>query len=183
METEINMKKLLGVWCMCALFFMAGCTRKEEAAAVVREAACKEAEIIFTLNDLWTEHEEKQAGEGQMLVFSASEEKTGAGIDIWCEDLSKTQGGTLVRLEDYVSGILEKLKQAEENGDYCYLCSDAQTEEVYGKEYISFQVQVPEMDASQKFYIRRQEDMMTVMIISAFGEEKIEDILSLGKEM
>lgn len=176
------MKKIMCAFLLGAFFAMTGCNFKEEAISEVREAICEEAEISFTLNGLWSqsEEEENRLQKGQMLVFTAWEEETGSAIDIICEDLTETAGGTLVRMDDYVSGIREQL---ENSSEHQYSCSDTSVEKIYGKEYVTFQAEIPGMEGKQKFFIRRQENTMVMMVISAFGEEKIEDILALGKEM
>ena len=47
----------------------------------------------------------------------------------------------------------------------------------YLKKYLSAK------GGKQKYLIRRQDDSMIIMVITVFEEEKIEDILALGKEM
>ena len=178
------MRKLLYLLLLCSFLGLTGCDSKEEAMATVVEAPCKEAEINFTLNGLWGVKSEEEANmdilAGQKVVLSAYQQETGAGIDIICEDLTQTEGGTLVRMDDYVADIQEQLKISEE---FSYSCSEVSTENVYGEEYQVFTTTISELGGKQKYLIRRQDDTMIIMVITVFEEEKIEDILALGKEM
>lgn len=178
------MRKLLYLLLLCSFLGLTGCDSKEEAMAMVVEAPCKEAEINFTLNGLWVVKSEEEANvdilAGQKVVLSAYQQETGAGIDIICEDLTQTEGGTLVRMDDYVADVQEQLKISEE---FSYSCSEVSTENVYGEEYQVFTTTISELGGKQKYLIRRQDDTMIIMVITVFEEEKIEDILALGKEM
>ena len=178
------MRKLLYLLLLCSLLGLAGCNSKEEAMATVVEAPCKEAGIKFTLNGLWVvksgEEANADVAEGQKILLSASHQETGAGIDIISEDLTKTEGGTLIRMDDYLADIQEQLKIS---GEYNYSCSDISKEKIYDKEYRVFTTAIEELSGKQKYFIRRQDDTMIIMVISVFEEEKIEDILALGKEM
>ena len=102
------------------------------------------------------------------------------GIDIISEDLTQTEGDTLVRMDDYLTDVQEQLKISEE---FSYSCSEVSTENVYGEEYQVFTTTISELGGKQKYFIRRQDDTMIIMVITVFEEEKIEDILALGKEM
>lgn len=178
------MKKILTILLLCFCLGLMGCESKEEAMAEIKEVSCEEAGIHFTLNGLWTESSEEEitieAKEGQTVALSVFQKSTGSGIDIICEDLTQTDGGILIRMDDYVAGLQEQLKIS---GDYNYSCGDVATEKIYGNSYETFTAVIPELNGTQKYYIRRQEDTMIVMIITVFGEEKIEEIMSLGKEM
>ena len=178
------MRKLLYLLLLCSFLGLTGCDSKEEAMATVVEAPCKEAGVNFTLNGLWVVKSEEEANmdilAGQKVVLSAYQQETGAGIDIICEDLTRTEGGTLVRMDDYVADVQEQLKISEE---FSYSCSEVSAENVYGEEYQVFTTTISELGGQQKYFIRRQDDTMIIMVITVFEEEKIEDILALGKEM
>ena len=130
------MRKLLYLLLLCSFLGLTGCDSKEEAMATVVEAPCKEAGVNFTLNGLWVVKSEEEANmdilAGQKVVLSAYQQETGAGIDIICEDLTQTEGGTLVRMDDYLADIQEQLKISEE---FSYSCSEVSAENVYGEEY------------------------------------------------
>ena len=180
----LSMKKILTIFLLYLCLGLTACKSKEEAMAEIKEVSCEEAGIGFTLNGLWAEASEEEitieTKEGQTVALSVFQKSTGSGIDIICEDLTQTDGGILVRMDDYVAALQEQLKIA---GDYSYSCGEVTTEKVYGNNYESFTAVIPELNGTQKYYIRRQEDTMIVMIVTVFGEEKIEDIMSLGKEM
>ena len=169
---------------VCCILGLTACNSKEEAMAVITEIPCETAGITFSLNGLWVIQEEaetKEMGkEGQVVALSTYKEETGSGIQIIYDDLTKTEGGTLVRMDDYIAGLQEQLKISKE---YKYSCGEVSKEEVYGNYYQTFEAYSAEVGGSQKYYIRRQDNTMIVIVISIFGEEKIADILALGKEM
>lgn len=177
-------KKILTILLLCFCLGLTGCKSKEEAIEEIKEVSCEEAGISFTLNGLWAEAGEEEitieTKEGQTVALSVFQKSNGSGIDIICEELTQTEGGILVRMEDYVTGLQEQLKIA---GDYKYSCGEISQETVFGNSYETFTAVIPELNGTQKYYIRRQEDTMIVMIVTVFEEEKIEDIMSLGKEM
>ena len=174
------MKKILTILLLCFCMGLTGCKSEEEAMAEIKEVSCEEAGISFTLNGLWEEASEEETiieiKEGQTVALSVFQKSTDSGIDIICEDLTQTDGGILIRMDDYVAGLQEQLKIA---GDYSYSCGEVTTEKVCGNNYETFTAVIPELNGTQKYYIRRQEDTMIVMIITVFGEEKIEDIMLL----
>ena len=178
------MKKILTVLLLCFCFGLTGCNSKEEAMAVITEIPCETAGVSFSLNGLWVIQEEAQANEnvgmGQTVVLSTYKEETGSGIDIIYEDLTQTESGTLVRMDDYVAGLQEQLKIA---GDYKYSCMDVSTEKVFGNNYETFTADISQLGGTQKYYIRRQEDTMIVMIFTVFGEDTLEEVLALGKTL
>ena len=178
------MKKLIYILLLYALLGLAGCNSKEEAMAVITEIPCEMAGVSFSLNGLWTIQEEAEANsnaeEGQTVVLSTYREETGSGISVIYDDLTQTEGGALVRMDDYVAGLQEQLKIS---GNYDYSCSEISTEKLYGNSYESFSATVSELGGKQQYYIRRQEDTMIIMVITVFGEDNLEEILALGKEM
>ena len=127
------MKKILTILLLCFCLGLMGCKSKEEAMAEIKEVSCEEAGICFTLNGLWVESSEEETTietkEGQTVALSVFQKSTGSGIDIICEDLTQTEGGILVRMDDYVTGLQEQLKIA---GDYSYSCGEASAEKIYG---------------------------------------------------
>ena len=178
------MKKLLFLLLLCSFLGLAGCNSKEEAMAEITEVPCEAAGVNFSLNGLWVIQEEIEANSnvnaGQTVVLNTYKEETGSGISIIYDDLTQTEGGTLVRMDDYVADVQELLKISDE---FSYSCSEVSTEKVYGEEYKVFTTVISELDGKQKYFIRRQDDTMIIMVITVFGEDKIEDILALGKEM
>ena len=181
---QIPMKKWIYTLLLCIMFGLTGCNAKEEAMAVITEVPCELAEIKFSVNGLWVIQEEDVANvnvdEGQTVEFSTYKEETGSAINVIYDDLTKTEGATLVRMEDYVADIQEQLKIS---GEYNYACSEVLEETLYGKQYQAFTANVSNLGGVQKYFIRRQDDTMIVVIFSVFGEDKLEEILALGKEM
>ena len=181
---QISMKKLIYILLLCMVFALTGCKSKEEAMAVITEIPCNTAGIQFSLNGLWMIQEEAVANanveEGQTIDLSAYKEETGSAVTVIYEDLTKTEGGTLVRMEDYITDIQNQLKISSE---YNYACGEILEESLYGKEYQTFTANVSNLGGVQKYYIRRQDDTMIVVLFSVFGEDKLEEILALGKEM
>lgn len=178
------MKKLIYILLFCMFFSLAGCNSKEEAMAVITEIPCEEAGVKFLLNGLWMIQEEALANvnveEGQNVVLSAYKEETGSAISVIYDDLTKSEGGTLVRMEDYLADIQEQLKIS---GEYEYACSEVQEENLYGQQYQSFSAKVSNLGGQQKYYIRRQDDTMVILLFSVFGDDALDEILGLGKEM
>ena len=183
-ERKRRMKKLIYMLLLCMLFSLIGCNSKEEAMAVITEIPCDEAGIKFSLNGLWMIQEETVANgnvqEGQTVALSVYKEETGSAISVIYDDLTKSEGGTLVRMEDYLADIQEQLKIS---GEYDYACSEVSEENLYGQQYQSFSAKVSNLGGQQKYYIRRQDDTMIIVLFSVFGEDTLEEILSLGKEM
>ena len=180
----IQMRKIKYMLILMCLLGLTGCNSKEEAMAVITEVPCELAEIKFSVNGLWAIQEEDVANvnvaEGQTVAFSTYKEETGSAINVIYEDLTKTEGATLVRMEDYVADIQEQLKISNE---YNYACSEVLEETLYGKQYQAFTADVSNLGGVQKYFIRRQDDTMIIVIFSVFGEDKLEEILALGKEM
>lgn len=167
---------------VCSFLGLTACKSKEEAMAVITEIPCETAGVSFSLNGLWVIQDETDTknNAGQTIALSTYKEETDSGIQIIYEDLTKTDGGTLVRMEDYIAGLQEQLKISERHK---YSCGEVSTEKIYGNSYQTFEAFSAESAGRQQYYIRRQEDTMIVIVISLFGEEKLEDILALGKEM
>lgn len=164
---------------ICTFFSLTGCiSKKEEAMAVITEIPCEQAGVRFSLNGLWVIQEETETtvNERQTVAFSAYKEESGSGIQVICEDLSQTEGGTLVRMNDYVIGLKEQL---ESSNDYQYSSSEITTENLCGNNYETFTVSDSELGGKQQYYIRRQEDTIIIMVITIFGEDNQEDILSI----
>ena len=178
------MKKILSLLLLCVIFGLTGCDSKEEAMAVITEVPCETAGVSFSLNGLWVIQEEAVANvnatAGQTVDLSAYKEETGSAISVIYDDLTQTQGGTLSRMEDYIANIQTQLKISE---TYQYSCGEITTENIYGNDYECFTATISDMGGKQKYYIRRQEDTMIILIISVFGEDTEEEILALGKEM
>lgn len=178
------MRKLLYLLLLSSFLGLAGCNAEEEAMAVITEIPCETAEVSFSLNGLWIIQEEAEANSsaeaGQTVALSTYKEETGSGISVIYDDLTQTEGGTLVRMDDYMAAVQEQLKIS---GEYNYSCSEVSAEKLYGKDYETFSATVSELGSRQHYYIRRQDDTMIIMVITVFGEDKLEDILALGKEM
>ena len=178
------MRKLLYLVLLVCMLGLTGCESKEEAMAMITEVPCDEAKVTFSLDGLWVIQEEAvanvNAAAGQTVALSAYKEETGSAISVIYDDLTQTDGGTLTRMEDYIADIQTQLKISE---TYSYSCGEITTENIYGNDYESFTAEISDMGGKQKYYIRRQDDTMIVLIVSVFGEDKEEEILALGKEM
>ena len=178
------MRKLIYTVLFYLSLALTGCNSKEEALAIITEVPCELAEIKFSVNGLWVIQEEDVANinveEGHTVAFCTYKEETGSAISVIYEDLTKTEGATLARMEDYVADIQEQLKISSE---YNYACSEVLEETLYGKQYQAFTDDVSNLGAVQKYFIRRQDDTMILVIFSVFGEDKFDEILALGKEM
>lgn len=179
------MKKIgIMILLFCMLSLTACSTKaKQEALAQITEVNSELGEISFLLNGYWSlepkeELEKMNISESQTYDFMATNIQTGSNISIIYDDLSKSEGGTLVRLDDYVNIIWENLKNSS---DYTYQCSEVDSINLHGDEYLTFSAEVMELDAKQHFYIRRMEDHMMIMMITLYGEDTEEDILKLSK--
>ena len=183
-ELRDKMKKGIILLILCVFLGITGCNSKEEAMAVITQVPCQEADVVFSLNGLWNIQEDGQENsnvtDGQKVGLSAYNEETGSVISVIYYDLKNTEGGTLTRMEDYIEAVQKNLKTAE---DYSYACSEITSEELYGNSYETFTATVSDMDARQQLYFRRKEDTVIVITFTVFGEEKLDEILALGKEM
>ncbi|MBR5598075.1 MAG: hypothetical protein IKW30_11795 [Lachnospiraceae bacterium] len=178
------MKRIIYLLLFCFVFCLTGCNSKEEAMAIITEVPCETVGISFSLNGLWMIQDEAMANsnveEGQTVFLSTYKEETGSAINVICDDLTKTEGATLVRLEDYIADIQEQLKISSE---YSYACSEVTKESLYGQEYQTFSATVSNLGGEQKYYIRRKDDTIIILLFSVFGEDQLNEILALGKEM
>ena len=179
------MKKIyIAIILLCVLGLTACNTKaKQEALAQTTEVASETGEIIFDFNGYWSlmskeELKKMNINESQVYDLIAENTQTGTNISIIYDNLKKTEGGTLVRIDDYVDIILENLKNSSEN---TYICSEISDMNLHGEEYKTFFVQVVELGAEQHFYIRRIEDQIMIMMITLYGEDTVEDILKLSK--
>ncbi len=155
---------------------------KEEALAQTTEVTSELGEISFTLNGYWNLQQEEETENGnlsdsQIYDFMATHTETGTNISIIYDDLTKTDGGTLVKIDDYVTAVQESLKTSS---NYTYKCSEISSEKLHGKEYQTFSSSVAELEARQHFYIRRIDDTMMVMMITLYGEDTIDSVLGLS---
>ena len=159
------MKKIISMLLLCFCFGIAGCNSKEEAMTVITEIPCETAGVKFSLDGLWMIQGESEAninvGGGQTVALNTYKEETGSGICVIYEDLTKTAGGTLVRMEDYVSSLQEQLKIS---GDFGYSCSEVTTEKLYDHNYETFTAVASELGGEQQYYIRRQDDTIILII-------------------
>ena len=182
---DVYMKRILiTLLVVCTLGLPACNTKaKEEALAQTTEVASELGEISFTLNGYWNLQQEEgvektNLSDSQTYDFMATHSETGTNISIIYDDLTKTDGGTLVKIDDYVTAVQESLKTSSK---YTYKCSDITSEKLHGKEYMTFSCDVAELDARQHFYIRRIEDTIVIMMITLYGEDTISGILELAK--
>ena len=180
----LTMRKIISILLLYFCLGLAGCNSKEEAMAVITEIPCETAGVSFSLNGLWIIQEEAEANAnaqtGQTVVLSTYKEESGSGVSVIYEDLTKTEGGTLVRLDDYVAGLQEQLKISE---DYNYSCEEVSTEKLHGNSYETFKANIRKLGGTQQYYIRRQDDTMIIMIFTAFVEDTLEDVLSVVKPL
>ena len=73
----------------------------------------------------------------------------------------------------------ELKKQLEDSKDYNYSCSEVTTKKLCKTVYETFSATESSLGAKQHYFIRRQENTMIVMVITLFGEDKLEELLSL----
>lgn len=179
------MKKLLIMFVLCCMLGSTACNTKakEEALAQTTEVISEPGEISFTLNGYWSFMPEEEiasmdVSESQSVDLSATHIETGTNISIIYDDLTKKEGGTLVRIEDYVEAIEAGMKNSS---DYTYQCSEISSTNLGGKEYLTFAAETTEVQGVQHFFIRRIEDSMMVMMITLQVEDRLEDILKMMK--
>lgn len=175
------MKKLLITFVFFCMLGLTACNTKakEEALAHTTEVVSNPGEISFTLNGYWEllSEEEKKATDvsnSQRMDFVATHIETGTNISIIYDDLTKNEGGTLVRIEDYVKAVKEEMTSSS---DYTYQCSKISSANLGGKEYLTFSSETIEVEGVQHFFIRRIEDTMMVMMITLQEGDVLEDIL------
>lgn len=178
------MKKIVVASMMCLLLGITGCNTKvkEEAMAQTTEIVSELGEISFTLNGYWgiktsEELEKIKVSNSQFCDLEFYHTQTGSGVSIIYDDLTKTQGGTLVRMEDYVAAIRDSLENSKE---YTYHCSEISSDTLHEKEYMTFSAKVSEQEGMQYYYIRRIDNQMMIMIFNLYGEDQLEDIINLS---
>jgi len=180
------MRKIGIILALCCMLGLSACNTKakEEALAQTTEVTSETAEISFTFNGYWSlqqgdEITKSKESKGQSYDFIAKHMETGTEVAIIYDDLTKTEGGTLIRMEDYVEAIRNGMMTSE---DYTYQCSGIETELLLGEEYQVFLAATEEIGGVQHFYIRRIDDTMMIMVITLRGEDRLEDIISLSKK-
>lgn len=175
------MKKILCAIMLCCMLGITACgtMKTQEAEVIVTQVTSEPGSITFTLTEDWTVQRSEELKEtmnpkeGQVYDLFARNNETGTNINILYEDLTQTEGGTLVRMNDYITALKESLESSK---DYSYSCTEAVAEELSGEEYQVFSTKVPELEGTQYFYIRRIDDTMMIMIISVFGEDTLESV-------
>ena len=181
------MKKIGIILALCCMFCLSACNTKaqEEALAQTTEVTSEPGEISFTFNGYWSlqqgdEIDRSKESEGQSYDFIAKHTETGTNIAIIYDDLTKTEGGTLVRMEDYVEAIRNGMLNS---GDYTYQCSEITTKRLHGEEYQVFLAGTDEIEGVQHFYIRRIDDTMMIMVITLQGEDTLENVFNMSKSI
>ena len=180
-EIMKNRKILKIISCLLLpLSLLAGCkeAKREEALAAINEIQCEETGIGFTLNGLWEIEEQNKTEIGRTIELSAKNKETDAHILVFYEEISEKESGNIIRTEDYIDNIVENLKISEE---YEFAVKDQQEITLFNKSFISFKARSEVMDANQQYFINNNNEIITVMIITCYGEEEIGDILMLGK--
>ena len=176
------------ILCFFLLLLITGCGDKksEEALAVSQTITIPKAEMEFTLNGLWyvhkddTEEKELEVDLNKFKVeLEAYREEDGSSFLILTEDLSKTEGGELLRTKDYMESLMEGLKISKK---YSYSCSEIDETVLYGKQFLTFRAEIKELGARQYYYVRRMEDEMILLIGTVYGESNIYDILDNGRK-
>lgn len=165
---------------LLSLSLLTGCkeAKREEALAIINEIQCEKTGIGFTLNGLWEIEEENKKENGRTIELSAKNKETGAHILVFYEDTSEKEGGNIIRTEDYIDNIVENLKISQEYG---FSVKEQQEITLFDKSFISFKAGSEAMDAKQQYFINNNNEIITVMVITCYGEEEIADILRLGK--
>lgn len=181
------MKKIGIVLAFFCILGLTACNTKakEEALAQTTEVISEIGKISFTFNGYWSLQQKdaivrSKESESQSYDFIAKHTQTGTSVSIIYDDLTQTDGGTLVRMEDYVEAIRDGMANSD---DYTYQCSEVETKHLHGEEYRVFLVATEEIEGMQHFYIRRIDDTMMIMVITLQGEDKLEDIISLSKKV
>ena len=162
---------------LLSLLFLTGCgeAKREEALATIVQADCEKTGISFQLNGLW-ELEDKENKEGTGIIeLSAKNRETDAHILVYYEELKDREGGEVFRTDDYIENIIENLKISEE---YDYSIMETKEVKLFNKNYITFMAKIPSMEAIQQFYIHKGNEIITVMVITSYGQEEISEILS-----
>lgn len=177
----MKMKKLLLCMAMGICVFC-GCQKKEmeEAVAVAQEIICEDAGIVFQLNGLWEIDYDENQQDTKTVELWAKQQETGANLLIFHEELEKIKTGDLLRLEDYIESLKENLKIAE---DYNYSLQETSQTILYGKSYYTFLATSPKMGARQQYYIRKNEDKITTIVVTVYEDDSIREILALGKKI
>ncbi len=175
MKIEKTMRKRTGWLLILGLLFLTACggPQAKETMQETKEITSVPGALAFSFPEEWLLKEE----DNNLL---AENPLTGSSISITYEDLAKRQGGTLIRIQDYLEAIQENLQTA---GDYSYSLGLVETKEVYGEQYHSFRAEVPALDGRQYFYVRRIEDTMMVMTVTLFGEDTLETVLQYGRAL
>ena len=173
------MKKLIYLMIL-SLLMLTGCNNKkrEELLQEKKEITCEKAEIIFTLNGLWEVEESKEIN-NTFTELSACHSETGTRIIVMHKNLENNMGDSILRLEDYIEAVKENLKISEE---YNYSVGETTKTILYGKEYDSFTANAEKLNARQQFYMKKKDNELTIIIISLYGEDKLKDVLELGKK-
>lgn len=178
------MRKRITVVLLCCLFGLTACQskEKEEALAQTTEVVSKIGEVRFTLNGYWSVKPEEELIQlshqsGQIYDLYAHHTQTGSSIQIVYEDLNQWEGGTLVRIKDYVSMVRDCLPN--ELSFPCE-CGEVTTTTFEGKEYWTFPVTVEKLSQVQHFYIRRIDDTIMIMIITLQGDDTLESVPELA---
>lgn len=173
-------RKLL--WIMISLFLLTGCEGKksEEAMAVTQEIYCNNTGAVFTFDGYWEVESVQEKEEYRSVELKAKHKETGANILIFHEQLEEIPSGELLRDEDYIEAVKEKLKIADE---YSYSVGETTDTILYGKAYETFTAIVSELKAKQQYYIRRENNQLTVITITVYGPDSVREIISLGKKI
>lgn len=174
------MKKIIYI-IIISMVILSGCSDKnrEELIKEVKEVSCEQAGISFTLNGLW-EVGEVEEKENTKIELSATHSETGTRIVVMHKNIENEMGDSILRLEDYVEVVKENLKISE---DYTYAVGESTSTILYGKEYITFPANMEELKARQQFYLKKNENTITIIIISLYEEDVLKDILALGKKI
>ena len=181
------MKKLMTYLLIFTALLLWGCGNREvqETEAVVTEIISEPGKIRFIFDSDWTVSREgvqedtlsRKLEEDELIAVNAI---NGSSISLVYEDLTEIQGGTLVRMEDYVEAYWEKLKT---DSSYSYNCTEPEMAQLYGEEYYTFAAEVSELEANQQFYLRRIGDRVMILTFTAYGEERAENLMEYGSSL
>ena len=176
---RIKIVKRIG-YLLLSLSILTGCkeVKREEALAAINEIQCVETGIEFSLNGLWEIEDQNKTENGRTIELSAKNKETDAHILVLYEDISVKEGGNIIRTQDYLNNIIENLKVSEEYG---FSIKEQQEITLFDKSFISFKARSEVMDAKQQYFINNNSEIITVMVITCYGEDEIADILLLGR--
>ena len=159
------------------MLFLAGCQMGKEAEEeiTVIEATSQPGNLSVTLEGRWSLLEPGKLPENQSCDLLAEDALTDAGISIVYEDLTLTEGGSLIRMEEYLALMQEKLTAEDA---YTYTCEEVTTREIAGETYYTFTALEETLGARLHYFVRRIGDTVMIMTITLYDGSGLENLLN-----